>query len=317
MPSRTSAKSAKAIKAAGKSAPSKKRGGGGKVGGKRQIPWLTIAAVVSILALIGGIAAYLVPKYNAKEELKNPSAYIDGIVKKDYPAGLHVASAQRVAYDQAPPFGGPHDGSWADCMGTVYEKAIRTENAVHSLEHGAVWIAYNPDKVDAAGIDTLKQKVAGKPYSLMSPYPGLDAPVALMSWGHQLKVQSVSDSRVDRFIKDLRLNEKFYPEVGASCSNPTFDTKNPPAFDASAPGPDAVPMDGKGATKVQNEGSGGLGSIPGMPGGLTGLPGGLTGIDPTGGLGGAGLTPEGVPSIPNPAEAPQTEPQAGQQQPGQ
>ncbi|MFB7721803.1 MULTISPECIES: DUF3105 domain-containing protein [unclassified Nocardia] len=318
MPSSTSAKSAKAIKAAGKSSGSGRKGGsGGKLPVKRNIPWMTIAAVVAVLALIGGIAAFLVPKYNAKEEIKNPSAYIDGVVKKDYPAGLHVSSTQRVAYDQAPPFGGPHDGSWAACMGNVYAKAIRTENAVHSLEHGAVWITYNPDKVDQATIDTLKKKVEGQQYMLMSPYPGLDTPISLQAWGHQLKLQKADDSRVDRFIKDLRLNSNTYPEVGASCANPTFDTNNPPPFDPSKPGPDAVPLDGKGLTKDTTElgGAGGSqipGGMPNIPGGIPGLPGGtipggtLPGGDATA-PGGDGTLPGGIPSIPVPTGDPQPE----------
>ncbi|MFC9998033.1 DUF3105 domain-containing protein [Nocardia sp. NPDC127526] len=300
MPSRTSAKSAKAIKAAGKSAPSTRKGSGGKLPTKRNIPWLTIGAVVVIVGLIGGIAWYLVPKYHEKQELKNPSAYIDGIVKKDYEAGLHVAATQRVAYDQVPAFGGPHDSSWAACTGVVYDKAIRSENAVHSLEHGAVWITYNPDKVDAASIDTLKKKVDGQPYTLMSPYPGLDKPISLQAWGHQLKLDSATDSRVDQFIKDLRLNSNTYPEVGASCANPTFDTANPPAFDPSAPGPDAVPMNGKGASQDQSELGGGIspGTIPGL-----------------GGLGGLTEMPGGVPQIPVPtegAEQPAQQPAPGQ-----
>ncbi|MEV6771582.1 DUF3105 domain-containing protein [Nocardia sp. NPDC051030] len=301
MPSSTSAKSAKAIKAAGKSASSVRKGKGGKLPNQRNIPWLTIGAVAVIIALIGGIAWVLVPKIQDKREnekytpsaqKKDPSDQIPGVVKKEYPAGLHVASTQRVAYDQAPPFGGPHDGSWAACTGVVYPKAIRTENAVHSLEHGAVWIAYNPDKVDQSGIDLLKSKVQGKPYSLMSPYPGLDSPISLQSWGHQLKLEKADDKRVTEFITALRLNQYAYPEVGADCANPTFSTDNPPAFDASAPGADAVPMDGKGLTQDPTELGGG--GAPTMPGGLPSLPGGLT-------------LPSGIPSIPAPTDGPAPE----------
>ncbi|MFE3060140.1 DUF3105 domain-containing protein [Nocardia sp. NPDC059239] len=309
MPSKTSAKSAKAIKAAGKSAGSSRKGGrGGSLGGKRQIPWLMIGAVVCILALIGGIAWVLVPKIQDKQEQdkytpsaqkKDPSDQIPGVVKKDYAAGMHVAATQRVNYDQSPPFGGPHDGSWAACTGVVYAKAIRTENAVHSLEHGAIWIAYNPDKVDQAGIDTLKSKVKGKPYSLMSPYPGLDTPISLQSWGHQLKLNSADDKRVGEFITALRLNQYAYPEVGADCANPTFNTDNPPAFDPTPPGPDAVPMDGKGLQQDASE-LGGGGGIPGMPaGGIPGLPNGVPGL-PTDGTN----LPGGIPSIPAPTDGP-------------
>ncbi|GAB0102219.1 hypothetical protein JMUB6875_11860 [Nocardia sp. JMUB6875] len=314
MPSRTSAKSAKAIKAAGKSSgSSRKGGGGGNLGGKRQIPWLMIGAVLCVIALIGGIAWVIVPKIQDKQattraqsdvkefvptaQLKDPSEKIPGVVKKDYPAGLHITAKQRVNYDQAPPFGGPHDGSWANCMGTVYSKAIRTENAVHSLEHGAVWIAYNPDKLSGGDVDKLKQSVKGRPYMLMSPYPGLDHAISLQSWGHQLKLDSAGDERIRDFITALRLNQYAYPEVGADCANPTFNVANPPAFDPSAPGPDAIPMDGKGIQQDQSELGGGSG-IPGMPGGIPGLPGGITlpSDSPT--------VPEGVPAIPAPTDAP-------------
>ncbi|ELB88445.1 hypothetical protein Rwratislav_34599, partial [Rhodococcus wratislaviensis IFP 2016] len=260
------AKSAKAIKAA------KKRSGGAKVKGgasaPRTIPWLTIGAGAAVLALVAILAINLVPKYQAKEEAAkyapsvenpDPSVNIDGVVKVDYPAGIHIQPTQRVAYDQSPPFGGPHDAIWATCTGTVYPNAIRTENAVHSLEHGAVWIAYNPDELSADQVETLKDKVDGETYTLMSPFPGLDSPVSLQSWGHQLKLDSVDDERIDQFITALRINKNTYPEVGASCSSipgSGFDPDNPPPFDPSAPGADAVPMDGGGISPDQSESGG-------------------------------------------------------------
>lgn len=278
MPSSPSAKSAKA---AAKLSGSRKGGGRGQLPKKnRQIPWLAIGAAVVIIALIGALAYSLVPKYQEKAELekftpsaerKDPSDSIEGVVKKEYPAGLHIGPTQRVAYDQSPAFGGPHDSSWATCTGVVYDKPIRMENAVHSLEHGAVWITYNPDKVDASGLDSLKSKVQGKPYSMMSPYPGLDTPVSLQSWGHQLKLDRADDKRVGQFITALRLNNYTYPEVGADCSTIAFDTDNPPPFDPTPPGPDAVPMDGKGLQPDPSEVPGGLPGVPGVPG-LPGLP---------------------------------------------
>lgn len=243
------AKSAKAISAAAKS------GGGRGLPKQRQIPWMVIGGVVVVIALIAVIAVSIVPKFQDQQELaawtpsesnQNPSTEIDGIVTAEYPAGRHIDSTQRVAYDRTPPFGGPHDAIWATCTGTVYPEAIRTENAVHSLEHGAVWITYNPDLVDDATIDTLAARVDGNSYTMLSPYPGQSAPISLQAWGHQLAVDSADDERIGHFIAALRLNKYTYPEVGASCSTipGSFDPSNPPPFDATAPGPDAVPMDG-------------------------------------------------------------------------
>jgi hypothetical protein len=161
-----------------------------------------------------------------------------------YEAGLHVVAPQRVAYDHSPPFGGRHDGYWAACNGAVYPTAVRTENMVHSLEHGALWIAYNPDQVSGAALDSLKARVENKPYTMISPYPGLDQPISLQTWGHQLKVGSAGDPRIGQFFTALMLNKYTYPEVGASCDAlgaGKFDPDSPPAFAPSPPGPDAVP----------------------------------------------------------------------------
>ena len=116
---------------------------------------------------------------------------------------------------------------------------MRTENLVHSLEHGAVWIAYNPDQVTGDALATLQKKVDGERYMVMSPYPGLDSPVSLQSWGHQLKVGDVTDPRIDEFISSLKQNQYTHPEVGASCdaTGPgAFDQDNPPPF-VAAPAP--------------------------------------------------------------------------------
>jgi len=255
--SKSGAKSSKAIQAA-----KKKSGGARGVPPQRQIPWLTIGGVAVVVILVAVIAVSIIPKAQDKQALEawtpsesnqDPSGEIEGVLKIDYPAGVHIAPGQRVAYDQSPPFGGPHDSVWATCTGTVYAQPVRTENMVHSLEHGAVWIAYNPDLVDDAGVDTLAAKVDGRTYTMMSPYPGLDAPISLQSWGHQLKVDSADDERIDQFIAALRLNRYTYPEVGASCSTipGSFDPANPPAFDASEPGPDAVPMEAESVGEMQ------------------------------------------------------------------
>ncbi|MEU5693599.1 DUF3105 domain-containing protein [Actinosynnema sp. NPDC020468] len=224
---------------------------------KKSKPWGTIIAVVAVLALAGSVFGYAYSKIsekNAKEAAlaqwvpsdtnKDPSDKIQGVVKKEYPAGKHVQPTQRVAYDLTPPYGGPHDSTWASCMGVVYTKAVRTENMVHSLEHGAVWIAYNPDQVSGEALDKLKSRADGQQFTMLSPYPGLDKPISLQSWGHQLKVDSADDERIDQFVKSLRRNQYTYPEVGASCDSSTFDVDNPPAFVAEKPGTDAVPMDG-------------------------------------------------------------------------
>lgn len=175
---------------------------------------------------------------------EDPSKDIEGIEITEYDA-VHALPGQRVAYEKAPPDGGRHDQVWATCNGVVYDTPVRNEHMVHSLEHGAVWIAYNADDVTGDDLRSLADRVDGQPYLLMSPYPGLDQPVSLQAWGHQLKVDDVDDERIDQFITALRENEYTTPEPGAPCDSvgPDFDQDDPPPFEAEPPGPDAAPVD--------------------------------------------------------------------------
>jgi hypothetical protein len=188
----------------------------------QQRPWGLIAAALVVVVFAVAVIWYAVAsvdKANA-DKITSPSQ-ISGLKTYSYAAGQdHVTTD--VTYKQSPPVGGPHDPNWADCTGTVYTVDIRHENAVHSLEHGAVWITYNPDKVSKADVATLATLVKGVTHRLMSPYKGLDAPISLQSWNHQLKVSKVSDKRIKQFADFFTENSDFYPEIGASCENPAF-----------------------------------------------------------------------------------------------
>ncbi len=229
----------------------------GKMGASR--PWGTIAAVVGILVFAAAVFGYVYISSGDKREREtalgpfvpsesnqDPSRKIPGVVVTEPPGADHVRPDQRVAYQGTPPYGGAHDQSWAACDGVVYSQAIRVENAVHSLEHGAVWIAYRPE-ISKADLDALRARVEGTNYALMSPVPTMDSPISLQSWGHQLKLDNAADERIDQFISALRVNRFAHPEVGATCAplGPgRFDPDNPPPFDPTPPGPDAVPVDG-------------------------------------------------------------------------
>ncbi|MFG2090757.1 MULTISPECIES: DUF3105 domain-containing protein [unclassified Spirillospora] len=175
-----------------------------------EVPWGTIAffSVIGLVAFIAVGYAFMQSRSSAD------SSSIAGLVTKDDLSRDHVTGA--VDYETDPPMGGEHDGAWQNCDGRVYDSPLRNENAVHSLEHGAVWITYRPG-LAAGQLDALKAKVTGTDYTLMSPYPSLDAPIVLTAWGRQVKVQDASDPRVDAFLRAFVKGPQT-PEPGAACA---------------------------------------------------------------------------------------------------
>lgn len=127
----------------------------------------------------------------------------------------HVS--REVKYPMNPPVGGDHNQVWMNCNGDVYPKAIKNVNAVHSLEHGAVWVTYN-SKASDADVKALAAKVKKTPYSLMSPVDDQKDPIMLSAWGKQRTVTSASDPNVNRFFSEF-VQGKQTPEPGAACTN--------------------------------------------------------------------------------------------------
>lgn len=124
----------------------------------------------------------------------------------------HVEGA--VSYDQVPPAGGEHSAQWQNCG--IYTSPVPNENAVHSLEHGAFWITYEPN-LPAGQIKTLQDEVRGQPYALLSPYPDLPTPVVATVWGTQLRLQDASDPQLAEFI-DEYADATRAPEPKGECT---------------------------------------------------------------------------------------------------
>lgn len=203
---------------------------------QRQTPWgLIITAVVLVLfagAIVGVViathksgsptaASTSVDKNDPYRQPELPAAAaINGVTYRVEANHTHVEGV--IKYDSTPPVGGDHSQYWADCTGTVYPNAIASENAVHMLEHGAIWVTYNANDVKGSELKTLEGYVSGIDRMAMSPYPNLPWPISLQAWGYQLKVNSAADPRIAQFIAALKYNPKTTPEYGASCSQPTF-----------------------------------------------------------------------------------------------
>jgi hypothetical protein len=138
---------------------------------------------------------------------------LEGVVMHPGMSRGHDNSLQ-YEFGGLPPAGGLHNDIWQTCG--IYNEPVRPEHALHSMEHGAVWITYHPD-VPPNQVDQLQNMVRGQTYILLSPYPDQDEPIALTAWGVQLTVESANDNRISRFIERYRLGPQT-PERGATCS---------------------------------------------------------------------------------------------------
>jgi len=120
-----------------------------------------------------------------------------------------------VDYPQTPPVGGDHHPVWQDCG--FYGEPVFDETAVHSMEHGAVWITFRPELPDDQ-VDHIRA-LAQQDYVLASRWDGgdLPAPIVLSAWGAQLWLEALPDPAADEFVATHRLGSGT-PEPGAPCT---------------------------------------------------------------------------------------------------
>jgi hypothetical protein len=165
---------------------------------------LSILAAVAVVAIVAVVIVINIQPKPAPEGLESVETF----------PNLEATHVQGpVEYPMSPPAGGPHNPVWLNCG--VYNQPVPNENAVHDLEHGAVWITYSPDLPDAH-LDRLKA-VTPDSYAVLSPYDGLDSPIAISAWGAQLKVDDPDDPRLQAFM-DRYWRASDAPEPGAPCT---------------------------------------------------------------------------------------------------
>ena len=143
--------------------------------------------------------------------VSQPGGDLTGLAHYNYGGGQHAEGA--LTYTETPPVGGVHNPVWLNCG--IYDTPVPNQNAVHSLEHGAVWITYRPH-LPTADMAQLRALVRGHDHALLSPYPGLPAKIVASAWNVQLKLERADDPRLRTFIRTYE-GATQAPEPGASC----------------------------------------------------------------------------------------------------
>ncbi|RMI12607.1 DUF3105 domain-containing protein [Cellulomonas triticagri] len=181
---------------------------------RRRTVLISSIAGTLVVALIAVAGFVLVGANREKAELQaQADAEIEGVQSYDGLTFNHVTTT--VDYPQTPPAGGDHAAAWLNCG--VYTEPVPSENAVHSLEHGAVWVTYDPS-LPADEIAALEALADNQSYVLVTPFEGMESPITITAWGYQLAVDTADDSRIPVFIQKYLLNPEL-AEVGAPCSS--------------------------------------------------------------------------------------------------
>lgn len=142
---------------------------------------------------------------------KDPTM-IEGVTSYAGLSRNHVQTA--VTYPQRPGVGGDHSPVWTNCG--AYDRPVQETRAVHSLEHGAVWISYQPG-LPADDIAKLARLATNQSHVLVSPFPGQGSRIEATAWGKQLSVTDPADPRLFAFIKAFQQGPQT-PEPGETCS---------------------------------------------------------------------------------------------------
>jgi hypothetical protein len=165
-------------------------------------------AVAVVLALVVALVAWAI--------IRDSPALVDLSAVEEYENSPADHTTEPVAYDVIPPVGGPHHPSWFNCG--VYQDELPLEHVVHSLEHGAVWLSYQPS-LPADQIAVLEE-LGEQEYMMVSPLGEQDSPVVATSWDTQLTLDEADERTLQAFIREFKQGPKT-PEPGALCSNGT------------------------------------------------------------------------------------------------
>lgn len=156
---------------------------------RRRKLWIYGSSAVVVVALVAAVTSVFVVNQHSKDALSAAANKpISGVQTSEGLSRDHVV--QKPSFPTLPPVGGDHSAQLTNCG--VYTQPVNTWRAVHSLEHGAVWVTYRSD-LPQDQIATLAAAAASNPYELVSPYPDLPAPVIASAWGKQLQLDSADD----------------------------------------------------------------------------------------------------------------------------
>lgn len=175
------------------------------------LPWML--GLFGLLAVI--IAVVIVTNGGANGSSANAAAALMGEAAA-FSSSNHVATGTDPGpYSTNPPAGGPHYAEDYDA-GFYTESDPETQveypegYLVHSMEHGYIIFWYNCAANPALDCADLQQQIrdvmdqAGNLKTIAFPWPSMDVPLALTSWGRILKLDAPDTQVMAQFVRTNR-----------------------------------------------------------------------------------------------------------------
>jgi hypothetical protein len=115
-------------------------------------------------------------------------------------------------YNSNPPTSGPHADTPAACG--VYRQPVPDVNSLHSMEHGAIVVHYDPELSQEQVIDLeeIGRDVGGE--IIVTPRPDNPSAVVLTAWTKLLALDEVDGDVIAAFESEFGNRS---PEAGAQC----------------------------------------------------------------------------------------------------
>ncbi len=131
------------------------------------------------------------------------------ITDEEMGPAVHAAAAIPIR-DGDPLPGGTHNS--LPQSPDFYEAQIQDGAAIHALEHGLIWIAYQPDLVTPQDLEVLRgvQDRFSRDV-IVSPRPQNESAVTALSWGRILRLDFADNDLLRDFV---RSNRDRSPEPG-------------------------------------------------------------------------------------------------------
>lgn len=178
-------------------------------GGGREIltgPVVLGGVLLATLALVVYLTAFAGSGGSGDLPDRGDQAIISQVQTEPASSTTHVEAGSDIDYETLPPTGGPHYSSTVDAG--FYEEPQPYGSLVHTLEHGAVVVYYDPAQLSSAAEEELRSyanRHTGTWRSFVAvpnPEDDPEAAYVLTAWEKRLTMDEYDTEVVDAFVAE-------------------------------------------------------------------------------------------------------------------